>query len=111
MRFSDPYKFDPFRWTSSSNHFKDNFDTPSDILSFSIGPRSCLGRKFASVEAVAFLTNILREWKVEVMGLRDGETKEMWRERVMDRPKMAIELTFGDEEGRVPLRIVKRAGI
>ena len=30
VRFPDPYKFDPFRWTTGSNHFKQNFNTPSD---------------------------------------------------------------------------------
>ena len=70
-------------------------------MGFSWGPRTCLGHKFAKVEAVAFLTMILREWRVEV-DLK-GESKESWRERVL-APKFGGALMFGE----VPLKLVRR---
>lgn len=52
------------------------------FLGFSSGPRTCIGKKFASVEAVAFLTLLLRDWKVDVK-LSHGESTEAWRRRVL----------------------------
>ena len=50
--FSEPEKYKPSRW----------YGLPSDsevFSAFSIGARACIGRKFATVEAVAFLTMLL----------------------------------------------------
>ncbi|KAG6841505.1 hypothetical protein C0991_010363 [Blastosporella zonata] len=94
--FDEPEKYKPSRWYSIS--------TESEAFSaFSIGPRACIGRKFATTEAVAFLTMLLRDWKVEPL-LRDGETKEAWRERVLDAH---LVLTLGVAD--VPLRFTRRA--
>lgn len=72
------------------------------FIGFSFGPRTCLGHKFAKVEAVCFLTNLLREWKVEVV-LREGETIEGWKERILT-PQFGVTLTLG----QVPVRLVRR---
>ena len=72
------------------------------FIGFSIGPRTCIGHKFAKVEAVAFLTLLLREWRVEPI-LRSGETDSEWRERVLT-PKIGMTLGFDS----VPLRFYKR---
>ena len=72
------------------------------FIGFSFGARTCLGHKFAKVEAVCFLTNLLREWRVEVI-LEKGETMEMWKERVLT-PKFIFTLSFGE----VPMRLVRR---
>jgi len=66
------------------------------------GPRVCIGRKFATTEAVCFLTMLLREWKVEP-SLREGESKEEWRERAL-QGKMVITLGVKD----VPVRFTRR---
>ena len=72
------------------------------FIGFSFGPRTCLGHKFAKVEAVCFLTNLLREWKVEI-ALKEGETVEEWKERVLV-PRFVVTLTLGD----VPVKLVRR---
>ena len=66
------------------------------------GPRVCIGRKFATTEAVCFLTMLLRDWKVEP-SLREGETKDAWRERVL-QGKVVITLGVMD----VPMRFTRR---
>jgi len=66
------------------------------------GPRQCIGRKFATTEAVAFLTLLLRDWKVEPL-LNDGETNDQWKERVMQGKLL---LTLGIRN--VPLRFIRR---
>ncbi|KAG6901989.1 hypothetical protein C0995_005948 [Termitomyces sp. Mi166 len=93
--FDEPEKYKPSRWY--------NISSESEAFSaFSIGPRACIGRKFATTEAVAFLTMLLRDWKVEPI-LKDGETKEAWRERVLDAH---LVLTLGVTD--VPLRFMRR---
>ena len=67
-----------------------------------LGPRACIGRKFATTEAVCFLTLLLRDFKVEPL-LRVGETKEQWRDRALEA-KMALTLGVVD----VPVRFIRR---
>ncbi|KAG6829040.1 hypothetical protein H0H87_012773, partial [Tephrocybe sp. NHM501043] len=76
--FDEPEKYKPSRWYSISS------------------------RRFATTEAVAFLTMLLRDWRVEPM-LKEGETKEAWQERVLDAH---LVLTLGVAD--VPLRFTKR---
>ncbi|KAF9481644.1 cytochrome P450 [Pholiota conissans] len=93
--FDNPEEYRPSRW----------HDIPVDseaFSAFSIGPRTCIGRKFATTEAVCFLTMLLRQFKMEPI-LRSNETKEMWRERVMDA-KLGLSLRVQD----VPVRFIRR---
>jgi len=93
--FDEPEKYKPERWygiTAESESF----------TAFSVGPRICIGRKFATVESVAFLAMLLRDWKTEPL-LRDGETAGAWRTRVLDA-KMVLTLGVDD----VPLRFIRR---
>ena len=53
-------------------------------------------------EAVAFLTQFLRDWKVDVV-LENGETREQWRQRVLE-----AELILTLAVKPVPLRVVRR---
>ena len=95
--FYQPKEFIPSRW----------YDTPPDseaFSAFSVGPRACLGRKFATTEAVCFLTLLLRDWEVNPMlDVAKGETKEEWKRRVLDAN---VVLTLGVRD--VPLRFVRR---
>ncbi|EJD03281.1 cytochrome P450 [Fomitiporia mediterranea MF3/22] len=116
--FPDPEEFKPERWvksgkfTSASSITKDTdagevsgsapASTLDGFFGFSFGPRTCLGHKFAKVEGVAFLTLLLHEWRI-VPALRDGETKEMWKERVMN-PTLGMTLNVAE----VPLKLVRR---
>jgi cytochrome P450 len=67
-----------------------------------VGPRECLGRKFATVEAVSFLTLLIRDWKLEPL-LQKGETIPEWKERVLDAQ---ILITLGVKDA--PVRFVRR---
>ncbi|KAI0064333.1 cytochrome P450 [Artomyces pyxidatus] len=93
--FDNPSKFDPSRWYGVSSDSE-------TISAWSIGPRTCIGRKFAFVEAVCFLTLFIRDWHVEPI-LRKGESTEEWRERVMV-PKLMLSLGVQD----VPVKLTRR---
>jgi cytochrome P450 len=72
---------------------------------FGIGPRACIGRKFGIVESLAFLAMLVREWKVEIV-LKEGETREDWRQRVVENAA-SVGMTFGIAVG-VDLKLRRR---
>jgi len=94
--FPQPEKYKPSRWYGAKTSAEVEFSA------FSIGPRQCIGRKFATTEAVAFLTLLVRDWKVEPL-LNAGETTDQWRDRVMQGEMM---LTLGVR--KVPIRFTRR---
>lgn len=82
--------FVPTRWESSSEATTAAIDS---FLGFSVGPRVCLGKKFATTEAVCFLTHLLRDWKVDVK-LEKGESPAQWQERML-KPTLGVTLKTG----------------
>lgn len=91
----DPSAFRPERFLDAPDG---SYRWPREaFLGFSMGARSCLGQKFAQVEAVAILTTVLRRFEVLLQEDVDGtapkvETREAKRERVT-RCKTVITLT------------------
>ncbi|KAJ7033726.1 cytochrome P450 [Mycena alexandri] len=93
--FPDAHMYKPSRW----------YGLPTDselFTAFSVGPRACIGRRFATVEATCLLALFLRDWKVLPI-LRDGETTEEWGARIMDG---RIVITLGAAD--IPVRLVRR---
>ncbi|KAF8558184.1 cytochrome P450 [Imleria badia] len=84
--FSDPDEFRASRWYRKVKD-SDEKDEKEKYTAFSIGFRSCLGRKFASTEGVCFLTSLLRDWRVEpLLAMQPNgqvETADEWRGRVL----------------------------
>ena len=119
--FPDSDTFNPFHWVKSAKRTSPDDETlervcrneapiPTNtaaastlegLVGFSFGPRTCLGHDSAK-EDVAFLTCLIKEWRVEVY-LKEGETCEQWRTRMM-YPKIRIALAVGE----VPLRLVRK---
>ncbi|TCD68458.1 hypothetical protein EIP91_010744 [Steccherinum ochraceum] len=100
--FPSPHDFVPLRWAPSNDPDAPPPPSMDTFLGFSSGPRTCLGKKFASVEAVCFLTLLLRDWKVGVK-LAPGESMQAWRKRVL-QPELSTALKTGD----VPLLLTRR---
>ena len=92
--YDDPMAFRPSRWDSVNDE---------GISAFSVGPRTCLGKKFAITESVAFLAQLLRDFQVQPF-LGPGENMEQWKRRVMD--KASIGITLGISKASV--RFVRR---
>ncbi|KAF8135993.1 cytochrome P450 [Mycena galopus ATCC 62051] len=95
--FEDPEKYKPSRW----------YGLPADseqFTAFSVGPRACLGRRFATVEATCFLALLLRDWQVLPPALEAGETKEAWGARVLNDIRVSITMTVAD----FPIRFARR---
>ncbi|KAF7318965.1 hypothetical protein HMN09_00232500 [Mycena chlorophos] len=99
MRYNDrPEEYRPSRWYDLSG------DSEA-FTAFSIGPRACLGRRFASTEAVCFLSLVLRDFRVSPL-LNEGETVEGWKARALDGE---ILMTLGLRD--IPLRFERRSGL
>ena len=72
------------------------------LMLYILGARGCIGRKFAVTEAVAFLTMLLRGWRVEPL-MKTGESIHEWGKRVFE---VKLTLTLGIES--VPVKFVRR---
>ncbi|TFK32095.1 cytochrome P450 [Crucibulum laeve] len=93
--YEDPHSFRPSRWYGVSE---------PGVAMFGAGPRACVGRKFAHTEAVSFLVNVLRDWKLDISPL-DGESRAEYEERVM---RKATQEGTALSIGPVPLKLKKR---
>ncbi|KJA21395.1 hypothetical protein HYPSUDRAFT_42034 [Hypholoma sublateritium FD-334 SS-4] len=96
--FDDPEEYRPSRWYEVAHE-------PEAFYAFSNGPRQCIGHKFATTEAVCFLTMLLKDYKMEPV-MKKGETKEQWKKRVLSAK---LGLTLGVED--VPVDFVRRKNI
>jgi cytochrome P450 len=56
---------------------------PIGFFPWSVGPRSCPGKKFAQVEFVAVIAHLFRRHRVKAV-LEPGETMETARKRLFD---------------------------
>jgi cytochrome P450 len=56
---------------------------PVGYLPWSIGPRSCPGKKFAEVEFVAVIAHLFRRHRVKA-AVEPGEKKEMVKKRIFE---------------------------
>ncbi|XP_039271391.2 cytochrome P450 2J6-like isoform X1 [Styela clava] len=59
--FEDPEKFRPERFIDS-NH---NFILSKHVVSFSVGPRNCMGEQLARKEVFLFLVAMLQQFRIE----------------------------------------------
>ncbi|KAF8122085.1 cytochrome P450 [Boletus edulis] len=98
--YSDPEVYRPSRWYVKKQDRSSNVREGGDFTGFSFGPRSCIGRKYSTTEAVCFLANLLRDWQVEPLFLvrpnGKAESVDEWRERVF-RADMMLTLGLKDQ--------------
>jgi len=92
--YDDPMTFRPSRWDSINDE---------SITAFSVGPRTCLGKKFAMTESVAFLALLLRDFEVRPL-LELGENIEGWKRRVIGEASVGITLAIS----KTPVRFIRR---
>lgn len=90
---ADAKKFRPSRFMDNE---KTGYRWPREaFMGFSQGARACLGQRFAQVEAVTIIAEIVRRFEVEIdpSMLRNGESTETARRRLLDGCKTVITLT------------------
>ncbi|WVQ78657.1 hypothetical protein IAT38_000744 [Cryptococcus sp. DSM 104549] len=100
-------QINPFAWGSDSFSFNPRRHLAKDcppFLGFSLGPRQCIGKRFAEVEMTAFVSNLVRDWRVEPVEAYVGETREEMKKRMID--SATEEITF--TPAKFALRFIKR---
>jgi cytochrome P450 len=90
--WADPNKFDPTR------HFS-NAAAKSAFTGFSMGVRQCIGKRFAEVEMVALLSQLVRRFLIQPVPL-EGETFEALKQRY---EKGSEELSFTPDKWDIRL--------
>ncbi|PSK33975.1 Isotrichodermin C-15 hydroxylase [Elsinoe australis] len=88
--FKDPEAFVPERWLAS-----DNGDLKEASQPFSLGPRACLGRNFAMVEACLILGILLFEFDIQLV-----DSNQEWE------PKCHMHVNWLKPD--LPVRFVQR---
>lgn len=94
--WDEPETFRPERFLGDYN--RDAF------IPFAAGPRACIGRRFSEVEAVTFLAHLILRYRFEPTPMRDGETFEERKERVLRWHQGSITLA----PQKVPLMFSRR---
>ncbi|KAH0588302.1 hypothetical protein H2248_004163 [Termitomyces sp. 'cryptogamus'] len=95
-------EFEPERWLEESGIPAKQFQGHRHILTFSDGPRICLGRSFALAEFKAALSVLIRNYIFELI---DGpETKIEKHRSILPRPKVA-----GQTGAKVPMKVKRVA--
>lgn len=64
--FNDPEHFDPTRWLKSSQTSEGWRDNPFSCIPFSGGPRNCIGKHFALIEARVILSLVLKNYEISL---------------------------------------------
>ncbi|ESK89553.1 cytochrome p450 [Moniliophthora roreri MCA 2997] len=96
--WKDPHEFRPERFLDG-NWPRDAF------IPFSVGARSCLGRRFSEIESVAILSTLVKHYRIRILdeACYRGEKFEQRKERVL-KAQWGITLT----PTRVPLQFTRR---
>ncbi|KIJ28906.1 hypothetical protein M422DRAFT_215237 [Sphaerobolus stellatus SS14] len=99
----DAREFKPSRWLSAEAGIPDKAKEVhgfAHILTFSDGPRICLGRQFATVEFKAVFSRLIRNYEFSLPDGKDTKLEKVLG--ILPRPRVA-----GQEGSRVPM-LIKR---
>ncbi|KAL0569614.1 hypothetical protein V5O48_012340, partial [Marasmius crinis-equi] len=93
----DPYEFRPER-------FLGDWDRDA-FVPFSVGARSCIGRRFSEIENVAVLSVLVKNYKISVT-----EEPQFKSESLVERRERILNAVFGFTHTpvRVPLTFTRR---
>lgn len=73
--FTDPLKFSPDRWLRENNETNQQVLKIQATIPFSIGSRSCVGKKIAQYQIHCLITKILQQFKLESLNKEEVQFK------------------------------------
>ncbi|OCF61980.1 hypothetical protein L486_01646 [Kwoniella mangroviensis CBS 10435] len=103
---SSATSIDPHAWGSDNMEFNPRRhlgDTPP-FVSFSLGARQCLGKRFAEVEMTSFVSGLCRNFKVYPVKSHEEESWEEMKGRMIDSATEQISF----QPGKFAVRLERR---
>ncbi|KAK6907665.1 hypothetical protein I203_101663 [Kwoniella mangroviensis CBS 8507] len=97
--WTDPGRFDPTRFLDANGRVSSSINS---FAGFSLGQRQCIGKRFAEVEMVAYISHLIKEYRLFPIE-KDGETIHEMKARIL---KGTEELTL--TPGKFAVRFEKR---
>jgi cytochrome P450 len=82
--FSDPFKFDPDRWTPQHRESRPRFS----YYPFGGGPRVCIGEAFAWMEGVLLIATLAQQWEMKLVPGHRVKTEPL----ITLRPKYGMQM-------------------
>ncbi|MEP6568383.1 MAG: cytochrome P450 [Acidobacteriota bacterium] len=83
--FTDPLKFDPWRWTPEARESRPQFS----YFPFGGGPRRCIGEGFAWMEGILLIATIAQHWQMRLVPNHPVALKPV----ITLRPKHGMRMT------------------
>ncbi|WVF68252.1 hypothetical protein IAT40_003017 [Kwoniella sp. CBS 6097] len=97
--------FDPRRHLASSpSPYPSTEGGKSPFVGFALGPRQCMGKRFAEVEMTSFISGICSEYRVDPVRLHEGECWEDMKRRMLDDTREHLTL----QPGKFGVTLVRR---
>nr|XP_019009340.1 uncharacterized protein I206_05989 [Kwoniella pini CBS 10737]OCF48121.1 hypothetical protein I206_05989 [Kwoniella pini CBS 10737] len=97
----------PHFWGSDSLEFnpRRHLETTPPYVSFSLGARQCLGKRFAEVEMTSFISGIFYQYSIIPVKLHEQETWQEMKARMIDSATEEISFTPGKFGVRLQSRL------
>ncbi|WWD04334.1 hypothetical protein V865_002403 [Kwoniella europaea PYCC6329] len=102
--WKDANEFNPRRHLGADDARASLNNAEVPFVAFSMGPRQCIGRRFAEVEIICFIASILSRYTIHPVPTHAGETKESMRERMIGSAVEDVTMT----PGKFQVRLEKR---
>ncbi|WWC96641.1 hypothetical protein V866_003513 [Kwoniella sp. B9012] len=97
--WTDPGRFNPTRFLAANGKVSSSINS---FAGFSLGQRQCIGKRFGEVEMVAYISHLIKEYRLFPIE-KDGETIHEMKARIL---KGTEELTL--TPGKFAVRFEKR---
>ncbi|WWC92831.1 uncharacterized protein L201_007790 [Kwoniella dendrophila CBS 6074] len=95
FHWEDPNSFNPRRHLSGDDGRASSQKSETPFVAFSMGPRQCIGRRFAEVELIAFVSTVLSKYTIHPVLTHEGESRESLKARMLDSAVEDLTMTPG----------------
>ncbi|KAG7354059.1 cytochrome P450 [Nitzschia inconspicua] len=92
--WENPETFDPSRWEPGKMKVRD----PITLMTFSAGPRNCLGARLARAEALSVMATLLRRFNFTCLETSEPETFQSLTTRPRDGIRFTFQSNVSDED-------------
>ncbi|WRT69728.1 uncharacterized protein IL334_006718 [Kwoniella shivajii] len=95
FHWTDANTFNPRRHLSGDDARASLNNAQTPFVAFSMGPRQCIGRRFAEVEMIAFVASVLSRYTIHPVPAYEGESMQSIKARMLDSAVEDLTMTPG----------------